>query len=100
VRYGKFASFIGAVRDGAPLVGTEERRLWHLRLVRQNLYRYCAMIIYVHRRCLLTGQRISLPESPFVFELSKDGDKADGTPVVIALEREAEDQYWRLERVL
>ena len=100
MRYGKFASFTGAVRDGAPLVGTEERRLWHPRLVKHDLYRYCAVLIYRHRHCLLTGQRIFLPESPFVFELSKDGDKADGTPVVIALEQEKEDQYWRLERVL
>ena len=37
------------------------------------------------------------PNSQFVLELSKDGDKANGTPVVIALEREgAEEQLWRL----
>ena len=49
---------------------------------------------------MLTDQRFFVPSSPFVLELSKHGDRMSGTPVVIALEREAEEQYWRLEKAL
>ena len=47
---------------------------------------------------MLTGPRFFVPSSPFVLELSKDGDRANGTPVVIAFEREVEEQYWRFVR--
>ena len=45
---------------------------------------------------MLTGQSFSVVDSPFVLELSQDGDKANGTPVVIARERGIEAQKWRL----
>ena len=48
---------------------------------------------------MLTVQSIFVPESPFLFELSKDGDKANGTPVVIAFEHRTEAQQLRFERV-
>jgi hypothetical protein len=42
---------------------------------------------------MLTSQRFCVLGSPFVLELSKDGDKANDTPVVNALERKVEEQY-------
>ena len=48
---------------------------------------------------MLTGQSLYVPESPFVLELSKNGDKANGTPVVLALTHGAEVEKWRFVAV-
>lgn len=101
MRYGKVAYFTGAVRPGAPVVGVEERSLWQIRTVGPELYRYCTVIVHVHllSAVMLTGQSFSVVDSPFILELSRDGDKANGTPVVIALDQGAEAQKWRLVAV-
>ena len=62
----------------------------------------CIQVLYtdsIRTFVMLTGQSIFVPESPFLFELSKDGDKANGTPVVIEFENRTEAQQWRFEKV-
>ena len=48
---------------------------------------------------MLTGESLFVPETPFLLELSKNGDKANGTPVVIALGNGTEAQKWKFEKV-
>ena len=64
--------------EGIPAVGVEEVRLWGLRSVSQELYRYCIILIYVHLHCYANESKFL--GSPFVLDLSKDGDKANSTP--------------------
>ena len=85
--------------EGIPAIGVEEVRLWGLRSVSQELYRYCIILIYVHLHCYANESKFL--GSPFDLDLSKDGDKANSTPVVIALKQEVEEQYcgYRIARV-
>ena len=52
------------------------------------------------RATRLTGRSLFVPSSPFVLELTKGGDKANGTPVVITLAKpDVEAHEWRFVEV-